>query len=545
MSGLGSDRARQVLPLVSDLIDKPSTLVLKIRGRDFASAARDLQEYRDLTRTLDTLVIDLDLGESDIAEFGRASGKNALILGDLMNSTERWDELRTLEIRYRDAGDPQTLTSITYEGESLRRHVQDLYREYITQDQAALNAAAHYGLNTTGYEAGTREFRSLANDVSADQEKRMGELPGAPGGMPAVLTLAVDPAAGAYQDTLALSGRLGGTQNGNVPVDLFIDSRRAGTVNTGGDGAYSFRYTVNDLPSGDHTAFAVHAGSVFSPLQEFRVDETRTEITLDIPPPRESGALLCQGVLTAGGRPVPGMPVQVLVDGAGAARPVTGDRGEYRALVKASPGTHRVSARFDQRGLPLSGSTSPVVEVTVPEAAAAAGRPWWGPVPPVQAGIMAVAAGLAALGAWAYLRRNRRAPRRPRAASRGPAGAGPAATLSGPPGPGGQHPAAGKDTALAEFLAMAGTDLREAVFFLFSHLRSVAGAGLSLANPASLTPRELCERIRGSGKESPVCRFTRAYEAIRYGGAAGGPVEQEELVKSYTASLRDQEGRHA
>jgi len=155
------DRSSRVAPLIADIINTPGSLVFNIKLKDFASASQDLQEYRNSLKNLDTLVINLDMTESELAEFKRAGQENSRILAELLNGTERWDELQTLEVRFQESGDTEMMTSITYEGETLKRKMQDLYRDYLEQDDVILSTGERLAIDTAGYDRSTVDFREI------------------------------------------------------------------------------------------------------------------------------------------------------------------------------------------------------------------------------------------------------------------------------------------------------------------------------------------------------------------------------------------------
>ncbi|MDD5049588.1 MAG: hypothetical protein PHH09_11735, partial [Methanoregulaceae archaeon] len=60
----GQDSAEGLLPLMSDLLDTPGTVIINLEYGDVDIARQDLEEFRQLSQSLDSLVINLDMSES-------------------------------------------------------------------------------------------------------------------------------------------------------------------------------------------------------------------------------------------------------------------------------------------------------------------------------------------------------------------------------------------------------------------------------------------------------------------------------------------------
>jgi len=226
---LTGGKPQQILPLMNDLLDAPGTLILDLRSGDFEEAGRDLREMHDLTQSLDSLVINLDMTEGELAEFRRANQKNLQILTDLFNGTERWDELRSLEVRFRDSDDPRALTSITYEGEALRQRIRELYQEYQEESGILLPASEKFELDTAQYEASQAEFGEIVRELNDEQETRIQNLQTrtTPVEPPFRLTLEMDRKFAFYMSTITFQGALSGGAP-RQPTDRSFHRHRKG-----------------------------------------------------------------------------------------------------------------------------------------------------------------------------------------------------------------------------------------------------------------------------------------------------------------------------
>ncbi len=541
---LTGGKPQQILPLMNDLLDAPGTLILDLRSGDFEEAGRDLREMHDLTQSLDSLVINLDMTEGELAEFRRANQKNLQILTDLFNGTERWDELRSLEVRFRDSDDPRALTSITYEGEALRQRIRELYQEYQEESGILLPASEKFELDTAQYEASQAEFGEIVRELNDEQETRIQNLQTrtTPVEPPFRLTLEMDRKFAFYMSTITFQGALSGEPPGSPRIDLFIDTEKVASVPAAGGGNYRYTYLVERLPSGTHTVFAVYADSAYSGIQTFRIEEMPSDLSLD-PPELGDGSVILSGRLMAGTLPVRDAEVEILSEGRRTSLATTDEQGRFRIQVRLAPGPHRIQAFFDHGSFPLSSAWSGAYPITVPGPS-----PFTSPEPGFPLDLPQLLStgavlGCAFLAAVAYLR-YRRAGARSRKGIPGPVASG-SHDLSVSPDfvpPPATDPGAEGEAVLSRYLEIAETDLREAAFTLYSYLRRALASRLALPHPSSLTPRELCSRAEKMPFSSRLCVFLRKYEEVRYGEARQKSEDAGELADSFYSLLKDTGG---
>ncbi|MDI9633961.1 MAG: hypothetical protein QFX32_07920 [Methanolinea sp.] len=512
------ERGARMITLLADVIGTPGSIVLNIKSGDFENAARDLREYSNLVKSLDSLVVQIDLDEKDITEFRRASKKNLQILAELLNGTERWDELRSLELRFREAGDTGAVTSIRYEGEALNMRIQDLYREYLAHDEVILSTGERFEIDTSGYRASISDFREIVDRVTREHEEGASG-PGSPveylypSGTKPLLTLEVSPRRASYGDTVVARGRVENAPAGLGPeIDLYIDLEKAGTVTGNPDGSFSYSHPVERDRAGTHTVFAVLGGSVFSPMDSFSVEEIPTALSLDTPL-ASPGKVQCRGNLHAGPRPVRQAPVEIFAGGSKLATVHTGDDGSFSAGLRLAPGAYRVRAVFHADGFPLLPSESEPREVVVPAPAAGApgGEPAAGPVALlVPAGLLC----LAGAGSLYYLRRRAAGSR----AARRPQQQVPRSLENEAPR---EEDVVHPRDAAAPGVAPEGhaaTTVEITWQGLLRSLRGAIGERESIRSPQSLTPREMCGICRDLRARDLVCRFAEWYEKVVYAG---------------------------
>jgi len=480
----------------------------------------------------------MDMTESELAEFKRAGQENYRILAELLNGTERWDELRTLEVRFRESGDTGMVTSITYEGETLKRKMQDLYRDYLEQDDVILSTGERFEIDTAGYEASTVDFREIVNGISSEMEGGGEEIAGLD---ESTISLEVSPGRVSYGDTVRMEGRVEDAADGSPgEVVLFIDSAKKVTLRSGQDGYFSYGHLVERDRAGTHTVFAVRDGSLFSTLESFTVDAVPSELLLG-PPRVLDGKVLCQGTLSAGTRPVRAAPVEIAADGKRLATVQTGDDGTFTAEVRMAPGAYRLRAEFQGEGFPLLRSESEPYEVVVPVPPPASGEEEGFTVDPLSLLVVCGFLCLSGAGAFYYLRHRKHRIRLPRAATpvpESPPGETPVSAGEQAPAP--QVPA---ELAPGPGLPPTATDGLEGPWpHLFRRLRSAVSKAASLRYPHSLTPRELCALCGDARIREFVCRFASGYEKVVYAGMRLRREEEECMVQAYRTVLGVLEG---
>lgn len=534
------ERSARMLTLLADVIGTPGSIVLNIKSGDFESAARDLREYRDAVGNLDTLVVQVDLLDGGISEFRRAGKKNLQILAELLNGTERWDELRSLELRFREAGDTGAVTSIRYEGEALKRRIQDLYREYLAHNEVVLSTGERFEVDTSGYMSSISDFREIVDRITRESGEGASspESPGEdlfPTGNKPLLTLEVSPRRATYGDIVVARGQVENAPPGPpTGIDLYIDLGKVGTVAGSPDGSFSYSHRVERDRVGTHTVFAVLGGTVFSPMDSFSVEEIPTVLSLD-PPLTSPGKVHCHGNLHAGSRPVREAPVEILAGGSKLATARTGEDGSFSADVRLAPGTYRVRAVFEAEGFPLLPSESQSWEVVVlaPAAVDTAGDPAAGPLALL---VPALFLCLAGAGSLYYIRRRGMGRHTHRAPPHIPAVPGKEATPGIPV-------AYAEDTVTPEVpLAEAAATPETPWHVLLRSLRGAVGKRESIRSPQSLTPREMCRICRDVRARDLVCRFAEGYEKVVYAGETLPEEEGLRVVRDARDALRILEG---
>lgn len=352
------DNSGVMLPLMEDILSSSGTLVLNKNLKDFSSAQRDLDEYLAQTRQFDNLVIRLDMSQSDLDEWRRLNAQNKDDLMALFEDTQRFSELKQLEIKYRDADNPDMLYSIMYEGEALKSKIKETVASYESRSEKMISVSEKFGVKTEAYEESVEDSRDIAQDVEEEQEERSGVIQKeVPRKEPLSLYLGIEPFEVRYGDILTISGRITGTDK--RVVSLYLDSRPYKNLTAASDGTFLHTYQIEKIKSGMHTLYATMDGA-YSDVRSFRVIRSETHLTL-----QHGGETKVSGQLMAGDIPVSGTPIRILSAGKQIATPKTDYDGRYSATLKLPVGTHWIVAVFDEATYPLERSESDEVVITI------------------------------------------------------------------------------------------------------------------------------------------------------------------------------------
>ncbi|MDD4256073.1 MAG: DUF4129 domain-containing protein [Methanofollis sp.] len=487
---INAKSAGSLLPLMQDLLGQGSTVVLSVQVKDFESAQKDLKKYSEMTRSMDSLVVKLDLTGTDIDEFRKKSRENMESLTTLVNGTERLEEVR---VEYQDEKDPGKVYSLVYEGEALKKELQGAATTYEKDANRTVAIGEKYEADTTAYKESIGAFRAIVGEETKADSRGPGiALP------PPALTLAVEPMEARFGDLVTLRG----TAPAGKTVEAFVDSRPVGTA-TSQAGNYAIDYRIEKGRASPHLAY-VQAGKAVSGLVEFTVLTSPADLTL------AANKSVVSGTLTANGRGVEGAEIILLVDdGALTAALTTGKGGDYEEEIGLPEGRHTLQAVFSGEGFPLDPAESPEIVVEV------GGFP---------AGAVAIILLLGGAGGYVYLRHRRKKEEAlPVLAARLEA----------------SIPLEEKEEETP--LTIAGLTLEEAAGALWQGLADAAERHYGVRGARTRTPREIAAALAGTPAREPAAAFAKLYEAVRYAGFPYGEEEVERLEAIYHA-VREPEG---
>jgi len=478
---VSGSNAEAVIPLMSELMGSTGEIVLNIRVKDYESAEKEFEAYQEASREFENLVVKLDLTDTDIGEFRKHNQETRSSLENLVNSTQRFDNLGELEIKYRDENNPERVYSVTYEGEDLSQQIQEDARTYTSRREPVTTIASRYGVDSTAYSQSMDDLREIVDSTSKIQSSRA-SVP-----HPEMM-ITIEPETGTYGETLTISGR--GSSR------LFIDSRQVASSENG-----TYLYEIEKGRSGKHLAYLA-AGDELSELVTFEVFASATNISLN-----EDGT----GTLFAGNIPVRGAPVTIYADRIPTATAETDSGGRYNVSFSLSPGEHELKAVFESSDFPLEASESAVIRVSVQEP---------GNSLPLIAGAILIIL----IGAGIYLRRTRGSETAPEEAEI------PEEVIV-------EAPILPEDPRRHALNIMDS----EGPEGLFHDLLLWLGEIHQIPGYEYKTPREFAESCREFTVYLAVKDFVDLYETIHYAGQNAGPDERQALLEYYLAALKEEE----
>lgn len=483
---MDSTQADSVLPLMQEMLGQGNTVVLSVQVKDWESAQKDLKKYSEMTRSMNNLVLKLDLTGTDIDEFQKKSKENLQSLTTLVNGSSRLEEV---QVEYRDEKDPGKLYSLTYEGEALKNELQSAATSYKSASDATVPIGKKYGADTSAQEESVESFQTIVGEETKTSAGSGGSGVSLP---PPALTLSIEPAEARFGDLVTLRG----TAPAGETVEAFVDSRPAGSAQSRA-GNYAVGYRIDKGRAGTHLAY-VRAGDAVSGLVEFNVSTSPADLTLT------ANESTVSGTLTANGRGVEGAAVALFIDGTVTATLTTGEGGAYEGGVNLTGGRHTLQAVFSGNGFPLDQAESPEVVVEVGSF----------PTGPVVLLIL-----LGGAGGYLYIRRR----------GQGEREAPPtlAARFEAPP----RRP---RENEKKPF-TIVGLAPGEAAVALWHGLADVAERRYGVAHARSRTPREIADALAGTPAHDPADAFAMLYEAIRYAGLPCGEDEVGRLKALYDA----------
>ena len=534
--GLSREDGALVLPEWASSLNATGPVVLDIKLGDLDAAAASLEAYLRSGRSLSGLVFRLDATGTDVGEFNGLNFENMQSLRELLNQTEEFGRLETLEVQYRETGDAANLRAVQLRGEDLRTALLENYQGYADRRDRVVNLSEAYDRDTAAYEQSVLDFWEIVKELVGQQDARSAAVPGevreiqaaarAAGALPPI-TFEVVPDRGRYGDVLEMLGTVAAPAG--TEVTIFADGRPLAGVVTGTDGRFRFPYRVERIAAGGHAAYA-SAGAAISDDVPFTIDERNTTIRL-VASLRNEGWLLapnwtasCLGILETEDKvPVRDALVEVDVDEWWWNDGTTGEDGLFRVnATNLEPGRQNLTAWFYPDEEPLNWTVSRPVVLEVPSL-----------VDTLAPLFYLGGLGFAGLGAVLYLRRRRGTDVAP-ARARGPP---PEPVVELPPAP---TPA---EAAAAADLLGEGVDGRETVTRLYRRLARELDSRHPREFLRSFTPRELAARFAAAPWSAELAALVAVHERVRYAGRA--PTEEDIRLarETFIRVISESEGR--
>ena len=519
-------------PVMQDLLDYSGPVVLSIRTDNFDEARQDLLEYTRRQGDLRHLIVNLDMNGTEIEDFLGSQERQSEILEDLANTTSAFNDLSSLDVKYREEGGTGGLVSISYQGESLRNRIHAIRERYMVESRTVTSIGAHYNLENSTYEDSLVELKGIVDKVDRVQGERDQEVASLTPYEQESLTLVLNPDSGRYRDVVQVFGSLSGISRAYKPVTITLDSRPITNLMTDGRGAFSTTYTLEVVPAGNHTLGAKSTNLTAIP-RILTVEPVDSIINLTVQAVANSSRVTCSGYLLAN-RPMRYAPVEITWEGHEPFTATTDGSGFYRTVFQLPAGTHRLAARFENGSYPVNGSVSATYDVTstgetIPSIRKSGEARWangtlvnpgepqenvGNPVAGTIAHILPVALVvlMATVAAFWYLRRGRRREDRPAPHAEGLPNPSLDLFLEVPP------PVLPETLGALYLRSLRELGLSTAAHLVYSRLASSIGTHTGIRNPALLTAREMAGACTHQPYGKIFEAFVRCYERIRYAG---------------------------
>lgn len=515
-----------ILPLMQDLLDYSGPIVLNVRVNDLDQARRDLESFSKNRVSFKNMIVNLDMTESEMQEYMNSLSLQDKMFHDLVNSSESLEQLKTLEIRYRNENNPNQLISVQMEGADLQKKIHDLYGRYEKETRTIVNVSKKQGLDTSAEEESLVQFQQYIGEIDARQTPAL-----LPPGPASLLTLVLVPESGRFGDTVDCSGYLVSPSGPGTPassrqnVTILVDNARFSSTVTDAAGHYSQKLPIGRISAGLHQVRA-ESSPALSEARTLAVIPVDSVTSLSVEGITSRGDVTLTGSLSAN-RPVPQAPVELVWDGVHVVPATTDNWGDFREVVRLPPGGHTLIARFTGSGYPINPSQSEPQEVDVSALQTLAFPDYSWLVLPLVAGALV----LLFLGAALYyLRRSGTARFRP-GLMPGPAGAENAEAGAGEGNLSSDlkpetSPSWDSETIVPEAESLflrylricEGSGLSEAAHTVYHEFSGHIARDLRVARHTSLSPRELSRACTKKPYCGPFSRFVAVYERIRYGG---------------------------
>ncbi len=365
---ISQEKTADIVPLMQELIGSSGSIVLNVRLNNVEDIEADLAEYRRASKQFDNMVINLDMSESEIDDFRKNNTENLKNLEELVSDSATFEELNNLEIQYRDENNPEKMYSVAYEGEALRKKLEQTFADCQNTTAALAKSGEVVDIKSEQSEYSVDAFSEYIDEVNQIQEERLLRISDINIEFQEELSLEIEPPGGIYGDTINTTGIY--SQTGDIPagepVTLYIDSRKYTVSSCNITGEYSIPIAIEKMYAGTHLAYT-RVGDVFSPVIPISVIGTAGVLTLNY---SVSGTTISSsGKLTTEARAVSGAPVTLYIKGQDTEKNATVDTdnaGEYLYETEVEPGEYTILSVFSDPEFPVSDcrSSESVVSIT-------------------------------------------------------------------------------------------------------------------------------------------------------------------------------------
>jgi|GEM_PF-1401109 len=349
-----------MLSVMQDILDYSGPIALNIRMQDLESARNDLNQYAQKYRNLNSLVINLEMNDSEVQDFVNNTKLQDDLYRELMNSSYSLDELKRLEFRYRDKKDSVGLTTVAYQGQALKKKIQSIRDRYHTVNENIINQSISYDLDPTKTQKAREDIDQFVDDITKDiKEEKPEAVPNL--NIAKKVSLIISPDHGVYQDLIMYSGFASGSGANNATISIWLDNKPYFSTTTNEIGEYRQKLEISRVQAGNHNVSA-HWGSVISDEMNLTVTSVNSSLTLNITGELFQPVVHVSGLLMTN-RSVQSAPIQFIVNNQTWNVTISEKTGKYNINQTLPEGKYIIHTLFEDRSFPINASVSPTYEV--------------------------------------------------------------------------------------------------------------------------------------------------------------------------------------
>ena len=369
------DHSAALVPLMTDIATLRGSITLHIRENDLAQAGEELNRLTALSGSYSSLVVSLDMNQSELEAYRTANDQNIRSLRSLVRDRGRLEDLQRLEVQFRDDRDPAMLSAVIVEGATLHKMIEEEAENAQNTDSFLSRVDAKLNITPAGKVAPQEELGAIVSEMAGQRQEWEQDLLAVRTSTPSqrekdisAIRVQVFPETAEYGVPFRVSGQVLGRKAGERPLEVLLDYTPVMTTTTGTDGSFEVYLPADNLTEGSHSIL-LRTGSARSDLYLVSVRSVPAVLTLTATV-QEEGAAFKGVLMTGSGMPVRDVPVAVLVDGAGLATAQTGADGGYSGKVplerpQKGNRTYILQASFEAADIPVHPATSPRVAVKV------------------------------------------------------------------------------------------------------------------------------------------------------------------------------------
>ena len=359
---ISREESANAFGMMQDFIDISDSIVINLKIKNMDDAKEDLEEYSRLASRYDNLVINLDMDDSEIEEFRRNNRDQLEALKETVQDSDMLEDLKSLQIQYKESGDSNKFYSVTYEIDALKKKMGIDTANLANTTKKLTDSAGRHEVVTSRLEENIKTVDLIAGDDELKIEDiRPEDI------RPEDISIDIFPSAVYYGDILNVSGTVEWVYD-EKSIEVFIDSKKAGETGAEPDGGYIFEYPVKRIKPGKHTVYS-KTGISFSDVSEFEVKSLPGTLSLDyttITDEYDNVLYHFAGHLTADGRPVSGAGVRLISGDKKITDSVTGYDGNFSANITLRDGLHLINAVFDDPAYPVEKAESREIQIYIP-----------------------------------------------------------------------------------------------------------------------------------------------------------------------------------